>query len=58
MHFLPPIPYEAYQHMTTVELARAVQGRIADKLREVTGEDVLPAASGDQDKNADASASV
>lgn len=58
VHFLPPIPYEAYQHMTTVELARTVQGRIADKLREVTGEDVLPAASGDQDKNADASASV
>lgn len=42
VHFLPPIPYEVYQHMTTVELAHLVQRQIGEKIQETTGEDVLP----------------
>ena len=43
VHFLPPIPYETYEHMTTMAVARMVQTQIAAKLQEITGEDVMPA---------------
>lgn len=42
VHFLPPIPYEEYEGMSTANLARMVQERIGRKLREVTGQDVMP----------------
>lgn len=45
IHFLPPIPYETYQGMTTAQLAALTQQAIGDKIREVTGEDVMPQAS-------------
>ncbi|MBQ9779900.1 MAG: 1-acyl-sn-glycerol-3-phosphate acyltransferase [Clostridia bacterium] len=45
VYFLPAIPYEEYQHMTSAALAGRVQADIAQKIREVTGEDVMPASS-------------
>lgn len=42
VHFLRPIPYEVYQHMTSVELAGLVQKMIGEKIKERTGEDVFP----------------
>ena len=51
VYFLPAITYEEYQHMTTAELAERVQADIAQKIKEVTGEDVMPASS-DRDVNA------
>lgn len=42
LYFLPPILPEEYEGMTTLSLARLVQGRIAQKIKDVTGEDVLP----------------
>ena len=47
IHFLPPIPYDTYAHMTTVELAEATQRAVACKIREVTGEEVMPLNSFD-----------
>ncbi len=34
LHFLDPIPYEEYKDMKTVEIAKVVQGRIAEKIKE------------------------
>ena len=42
VHFLPPISYEDYQGMPTWEIAHLVQKRIGEKIREITGEDVMP----------------
>ncbi len=58
VHFLPPIPYETYQHMTSMELARTVQTQIAEKIREVTGENVLPFASDEPSESTDTSVSI
>ena len=33
LHFLDPIPYEEYKDMKTVEIAKMVQSRIADKIQ-------------------------
>lgn len=38
IHFLSPITYEEYKDMKTTEIAEMVQGRIRDKITEVTGE--------------------
>ncbi len=43
VHFLPPIPYEAYAQMTSAQVAAMTRQAIARKLGEVTGENVLPA---------------
>lgn len=43
VHFLPPIPYEAYADMSTVALAQTVQAQIGEKIKSVTGEDAMPA---------------
>ncbi len=43
VHFLPPIPYETYEHMSSGAIARMVQEEIGKKLSEVTGEAVMPA---------------
>lgn len=37
VHFLEPIPYEAYKDMKPADLAALVRKRISDKVREVTG---------------------
>ncbi len=37
MHFLKPIPYEEYQDMSTVEIAKMVHDRIEDTIKEYTG---------------------
>lgn len=37
VHFLPPIPYEEFQHMKTVQIAAMVQERIQNKLDELLG---------------------
>lgn len=34
LHFLDPIPYEEYKDMKTVEIAKMVQDRIAEKIQE------------------------
>ena len=36
VHFLKPIPYDEYKDMKTPEIAEMVQGRIRDKISEVT----------------------
>lgn len=40
VHFLPPIPYEAFAHLTTPEIAHMVQSRIAAHMEGVLGESV------------------
>ncbi len=47
IYFLPPIPYETYQGMTTAQLTAMTQKTIADKIAEVTGESVLPRENDD-----------
>ncbi len=37
VHFLDPIPYDEYCHMKTMEIAKLVQGRIADHMESVLG---------------------
>ncbi len=47
LYFLPPIPYEVYEGMSTMEISRMVQEKIGDKIHEVTGENVMPLPSED-----------
>lgn len=37
IHYLPPIPYEAYQGMSTSEVAALVQGRIQEQIDKCVG---------------------
>lgn len=37
IHYLPPIPYEAYQGMSTSEVAALVQGRIQEQIEKCVG---------------------
>ncbi len=52
VHFLPPILPEEYQGLTTLALARTVQGKIGQKIKEATGEDAHPVSS--EEKRQDA----
>ncbi len=45
VHFLKPIPYEAFRDLRPREIADLVQGSIADAMREVLGEPVWDAAA-------------
>jgi 1-acyl-sn-glycerol-3-phosphate acyltransferase len=45
VHFLPPIPHEAFAHLPTAEIARMVQSRIAAHMESVLGESVWDGAA-------------
>ena len=42
VHYLPPIPYEEYAHMTPAAIADMLQERIADHMESVLGYSVRP----------------
>jgi 1-acyl-sn-glycerol-3-phosphate acyltransferase len=44
VHYLPPIPYEEYSHMTPAAIAHMLQERIADHMESVLGYPVLDAS--------------